>query len=114
MTFEHEVRKVVIRGNSSLIKTRVSLKNMMMPLEADDQRFLVECRAIKGGLNIEKIYDKEVVPTIENSISHLLDIDENMFKWLEKLPLQRGIEHYFHLKKETDHVNVRPYRYAHQ
>lgn len=62
MTLQHKGRKVVIRGDPSLTKNRVSLKNMMKTCEADDQGFLVECQAVEGRLTVEEIYDEEVVP----------------------------------------------------
>ena len=35
-----------------------------------------------------------------------------MFEWPERLPPRRSIEHHIHLKKDTNPVNVRSYRYA--
>ncbi|TYK28637.1 ty3-gypsy retroelement transposase [Cucumis melo var. makuwa] len=69
MTFQHEGKKVEIKGHPSLTKARVNLKNMMETWEADDQGFWVECRAMEGGLILEELYDEEVVPTVENTIS---------------------------------------------
>ncbi|TYK18675.1 hypothetical protein E5676_scaffold481G00120 [Cucumis melo var. makuwa] len=36
----------------------------------------------------------------------------DVFEWPERLPLKRDIEHQIHLKKGTDPINVRPYRYG--
>ncbi|KAA0041482.1 Beta-galactosidase [Cucumis melo var. makuwa] len=50
--------KVVIKGDPSLTKTRVSLKNLMKSWGADDQGFLVECRTIECGLLEEHEQDR--------------------------------------------------------
>ncbi|KAA0043034.1 Retrotransposable element Tf2 [Cucumis melo var. makuwa] len=47
LTFQHQGRKMSIKEDSSLTKSRVSLKNMMKTWGEDDQDFLVECRAIE-------------------------------------------------------------------
>lgn len=73
MTFQHEGKKIVIRGDSSLTKTGVSLKSMMKSWDADDHGLLVECRAMESSLTVEEMYDEELVPTIDNSIPALLD-----------------------------------------
>ncbi|KAL0541102.1 hypothetical protein IC582_021135 [Cucumis melo] len=52
MTFVHHDKKAIIRGDPSLTKTRVSLKNMMRTWDESDQGFLVECRAIEGGVEL--------------------------------------------------------------
>ena len=36
----------------------------------------------------------------------------DVFDWPEKLPPKRSVEHHIHLKRDTNPVNVRPYRYA--
>lgn len=56
----------------------------------------------------------EEVPMIRESIPALLDKYKDVFEWLEELPLRRSIEHHIHLKKGTDSVNARSYKYAYQ
>lgn len=43
MTFQYEGRKVMIKGDPSLTKTRVSWKTMMKTWGVEDQGYLVEC-----------------------------------------------------------------------
>ncbi|TYK29286.1 ty3-gypsy retroelement transposase [Cucumis melo var. makuwa] len=50
LTFYHEGKKITFRGDPSLTKTQVSLKSMMKSWEAENQGFLVECRAMEGGV----------------------------------------------------------------
>lgn len=105
MTFMHQNKKMIIRGDLSLIKTKVNLKNMMKSWDESDQGFSVECRALEGGVTMAEYYGVEVL-TVEESISVVLNKFEDVFDWLERLPLRREIEHHIHLKKGTDHVNV--------
>ncbi|TYK02432.1 peroxidase 64 [Cucumis melo var. makuwa] len=58
----------------------------------DDQGFLIECRSMEGSLTMEELYDEEP----------------------EELPPKTDVGYHIHLKKGTNPVNVRPYRYAHQ
>ncbi|KAL0539948.1 hypothetical protein IC582_024170 [Cucumis melo] len=112
-TFQHEGKKVTIRGDSSLTKTRVSLKSIMKSWKADDQSFLVECKAMEGGVSVDEGVDEEPLPTVENAIPAIIDKYADVFEWMGRLPPQRGINHHIYLKKGTDPINVRPYRYAH-
>lgn len=114
MTFCHENNKVVIRGDPSLTKTRVSLKSMMKAWTKFDKGFLIECRALEGGISLAELYGVDGVPTIQESIPTVLAKFKDAFEWLEELPPRREIEHHIHLKKGTDLVNVRPYRHAYQ
>ena len=48
LTFIQNEQKVVIKGDPSLTKARVSLKHMMKTWTKSDQGFLIECRALEG------------------------------------------------------------------
>lgn len=65
-------------------------------------------------VGLAELYDVEEVPTVSESISALLAKFEDVFDWLGELPPKRSIEHHIHLKKGTNTVNVRPYRYVYQ
>lgn len=47
MTFYHENNKVVIRGDSSLTKTRVCLKSMIKSWKNSYRGFLIEYRPME-------------------------------------------------------------------
>lgn len=116
MIFLHQGKKILIKGDPSLTKARVSLKNMMKSWEESDQGFLIEFRSMEGESTSMEDSEKEIeeVLSIEESVTVVLKKFEDVFTWPEKLPPQRVIEHHIHLKQGTDPVNVRPYRYAHQ
>ncbi|KAA0059954.1 retrotransposon polyprotein [Cucumis melo var. makuwa] len=109
MTFFHEGQKIIIKGDPSLTKTRVGLKSMMKAWTETGQGYLVECRAIEGGVVLaekEKETEADVIPTnVQNVMKNFSDI----FDWSETLPPRRVIEHHIHLKTGTNPVNVRPY-----
>ncbi|KAA0039183.1 ty3-gypsy retrotransposon protein [Cucumis melo var. makuwa] len=48
MTFLHQGKKILIKGDPSLTKARVSPKNMMKSWEESDQGFLIEFRSMEG------------------------------------------------------------------
>ena len=114
LTFTHQGKKVVIRGDPSQTKARVNLKNLMKSYGEEDRGFLVECRALERRESLEEEDSFDEVLTIEESVAVVLKRFEDVFEWPETLPPQRLIEHHIHLKKGTDPVNVRPYRYVYQ
>lgn len=79
MTFQPEGHMIVIRGDPSLTKTRISLISMTKYWYTDDQGFLIECRSMEGSLTMEELYDEEVIPTICKSIPALLAKYEDVF-----------------------------------
>ena len=114
MNFQHDGKRITIKGDPSLTKTRVSLKHMMKIWDSEDQSYLIECRALHSSLTVEEMYDEETKPTVKNLLPRLLTKFDDVFSWPETLPPQRGIEHHIHLKEGTDPVNVRPCRYVDQ
>lgn len=79
-----------------------------------DQGFLIECGSLEGGMAFAAMYGVDEVPTTHESIPAVLAKNEDVFDWPGELPPQRTIEDHIHLKKGTNPVNVRPYRYAYQ
>lgn len=77
--------------------------------ESKDQGFLVECRAMEGGVSMAKWYGIDEVANIDEALPTLLEKFGKVFEWPEELPPRREIEHHIHLKKEATPVNVRPY-----
>lgn len=76
-----------------------------------DQGFLIEYRAMEGGVSLAEWYEVDDVYTISESNPAVIDSFADVFEWPAALP-QRSIEHHIHFKMGTDPVNVRPYRYA--
>ncbi|KAL4016933.1 hypothetical protein IC575_024604 [Cucumis melo] len=86
LTFTGNGKQICIKGDPNLIKTSISLKSMFNNWGEQDEGFLIECRVVK--------------------------VNDNIFEWPDKFPPRRDIEHHIHLKKGTDPINVRPYRYG--
>ena len=112
MTFVHEGRKIIIKGDLSLTKTRLGLKILMKAWTDFDQGYLVECRTLEGGIILSEEVVEEEANMIPADVQKMLDKFNDVFEWLETLPPRRAIEHQIHLKSGIDPVNVRPYRYA--
>ena len=111
MTFQHEGKKVVIRGDPSLTKTMVSLKSLMKTWNSEDHKYLVECRAMEGVISMEESHTEDLA-AVDSVIPPLLKKFNDVFEWPDTLPPKRDIQHHIHLKQGVDLVNVRPYRYA--
>ncbi|TYK21518.1 Ty3/gypsy retrotransposon protein [Cucumis melo var. makuwa] len=110
LTFYDNEKQICIKGNPSLTKARVSLKNLVKTWEEHDHGYLIECRPIEV---VElKTFHKEEKEETEEKLIPILNQFSDVFEWLEKLPPRRSIEHQIHLKEGTNPVNVRPYRYA--
>ena len=75
----HQGRRVVIKGDPSLTKTRVSLKNMMRSWDGSDQDFLVECRAMEWEESSTDGEELEEVLTEEESMFVVLKKFEDVF-----------------------------------
>ncbi|KAL0548958.1 hypothetical protein IC582_013436 [Cucumis melo] len=112
LTFYDNKKKICIKGDPSLTKARVSLKNLVKTWEEHDHGYLIECRSM--GIEIAEpiTLHKEEKGEIEEKLLPILDQFNDIFEWPEKLPPRRSIEHQIHLKEGTNPVNVRPYRYA--
>lgn len=92
MTFLHQGKKINIKGDPSLIKSQVSLKNMIKTLGEYDE--VVECRAIKfEGMTMAVFYEVDEVYAIEEFVSAVQDKFVDVFDWSKKLPRRRSIEH---------------------
>ncbi|TYK06599.1 Ty3/gypsy retrotransposon protein [Cucumis melo var. makuwa] len=91
LTFYHQAKKITIKGDPSLTKTRVRLKCIVKSWEAEDQRIFGGMQGYGRGSGLGR-------RTRGGNITR------------EKLPPQRGINHHIYLKKGTNPVNVHPYR----
>ena len=114
MSFSHDNRKVTIKGDPSLTKTQVSLKNLTKSWTDSDLRYLVECRALETRIMEYGTRAEGRVISIPDKVQAVIRQYEDMFEWPEELPPERDIKHHIHIKGGTDPINVRPYRYAFQ
>ncbi|KAA0040843.1 Ty3/gypsy retrotransposon protein [Cucumis melo var. makuwa] len=113
LTFYDNEKQICIKGDPSLTKARVSLKNLMKTWEKQDHDYLIECRSIKiVELNELMVDQKKERGETEERLIPVLNQFSDIFDWPEKLPPRRSIEHHIHLKEGTNPVNVRPYQYA--
>ncbi|KAA0058891.1 Transposon Ty3-G Gag-Pol polyprotein [Cucumis melo var. makuwa] len=96
MTFLHQGKKINIKGDSSLTKARVSLKNMMKSWEESDQGLLVEFRSMERGstssedskgveVDSEKIQAIKEWPTPKNVREVRGFLGLTGFKWNEEV-----------------------------
>ena len=114
MSFVHNNKKVVIIGDPSLTKTQVSLKCLTKSWTESDLGYLVECRALEARITEPDPRTEEGIITIPEKVQAVLRQYGDVFEWPEELPPERAIEHHIHLKRGTNQINVRPYRYAFQ
>ena len=81
MTFFHEGKKIIIKGDTNLTKTRMGLKSMMKAWTEADQGYLVECRALEGGVMLteESVETgNNVVPAdVQNVLGKFNDVFES-------------------------------------
>ncbi|KAA0046073.1 Transposon Ty3-G Gag-Pol polyprotein [Cucumis melo var. makuwa] len=106
-------KEVKIKGDPSLTKARISLKNMMKHWEEMDSGFLIECRSLQvRTVEGEEYCLLNTEAVSKGLISSVIKQYQDVFEWPEKLPPRREIEHQIHMKEGTDPINVRPYRYG--
>ncbi|TYK23464.1 putative retroelement pol polyprotein [Cucumis melo var. makuwa] len=113
LSFVAEGKEVNIKGDPSLTKARINLKNMIKNWEEKDSGFLIECRS----LQVKTVEDDECYllnTEVESKglIGSVIKQFRDVFEWPKKLPPRREIEHHIHMKEGTNPINVRPYRYG--
>ncbi|TYK03261.1 peroxidase 64 [Cucumis melo var. makuwa] len=113
LTFSDDGKSMNIKGDPSLTKARISLKNMMKNWGDKDARFLIECRSIEVKAVESNDCCLQNAEVLSNGpINSVISQFQDVFEWPEKLPPRREIEHHIHMKKGTNPINVRPYRYG--
>ncbi|KAA0038305.1 ty3-gypsy retrotransposon protein [Cucumis melo var. makuwa] len=109
LTFYDSEKQICIKGDPSLTKARVSLKNLVKTWEEHDHGYLIECRSIEvAELKELMTSHKEEKEETEEKLIPILNQFSDIFEWPEKLPPRRIIEHHIHLKEGTNPINVRP------
>ncbi|XP_071714502.1 uncharacterized protein [Rutidosis leptorrhynchoides] len=91
-------KRVIIRGDSGLRRSFVSLKSMCKALQAENGGFLIELRSLEMGSD----EPNSLVP-------HVLEKFKDVFSSLQGLPPHRDHEHTIILKDGTEPISVRPY-----
>lgn len=64
MTINKGDKSIVLKGDASLTKSNISLKRLVKYWGPADQGFLVECRAMEGGVSLAEWYNIDEVYTI--------------------------------------------------
>lgn len=95
---------VTLKGDPSLGRTLVSLKNMVRTLAREGGGYLVELNRMEG----DRVSKQPEIPCFLRKV--VLE-NEVVFAELGGLPPYRGHEHAIVLKEGCDPVSVRPYRY---
>ncbi|TYK16772.1 Transposon Ty3-G Gag-Pol polyprotein [Cucumis melo var. makuwa] len=101
LTFYDNEKQICIKGDPSLTKARVSLKNLVKTWEEHDHGYLIECRSIEVA-ELKTSHKEEKLIPILNQFS-------DVFEWPEKLPPRRSIEHQIHLKEGIIRPSASPY-----
>lgn len=113
MSYSHN-KKVVIKGDPSWTKTRVSLKSLTKLWTDSDLGYLIECRALEARVIKVDLQPVGETNTVSEGVQAVLMQYKDVLEWPEELPSKRAIVHHIHLNGGMVPVNVRPYRYAFQ
>ncbi|XP_031268741.1 uncharacterized protein LOC116127234 [Pistacia vera] len=104
MKSELEGVGVSLQGDSSLVKSGVSLKSMLQSINSTGGGFLVECCSIEE----KPIHlDEEISPQVQA----VLDEYRHLFDQPSKLPPHHPHDHAINLKVGAQAPNIRPYRH---
>lgn len=109
LQFQWKGAKVILKGDPSLGRSKVSLKSMMKIIRKEQGGILVELNHIaKPDTGVEEGPIPDDVPT---EIKAVLSQYSEVFTMPPGLPPKRGQEHHIVMKEGSDPVSVRPYRY---
>lgn len=101
MTFTRVTSKVVLKGDASLTKAKVSMKMMISNWEEEDQGFLIEFHNLvlepeEGRkMDLLKLQEEQV----HSIIKRLIRKNEKVFQTPTRLPPQRGTDHQIVMKE---------------
>lgn len=93
-----------IKGDSSLVKTLVSLKSMMRNLRKGGQGYLIEF----GQMAVETMGEE-----LPKEIQGLLEQFPTIHEPIQGLPPRRVRDHAIEIKQGEQPPNIRPYQYLH-
>ncbi|KAJ9542106.1 hypothetical protein OSB04_028612 [Centaurea solstitialis] len=98
---------VTLRGDPSLGRSRVTLKNMIRSIVNGGEGFLVQLN------QVERQPTAGTLPAAPLYLQSLMESYRQVFEMPSGLPPCRGKEHAINLKEGSEPVRVRPYRYPH-
>lgn len=104
MEFEVDGEAVILKGDPTLIRAKVSLKAMLRMLKKTGTSFWVECNRME----VDKQSPTSSPPEF---LQEIISRHQQVFATPTGLPPQRDHEHTIVLKEGCDPVSVRPYRY---
>ena len=104
MRFEWQGQKVMLVGDSSLKRSKISLKAMLKVLRRGGGGILVEFNGIENC-----IQEAKVPAVLKDLFTSYADIFQSQLQ----LPPHRVQDHAITLKEGTNPINVRSYRYPH-
>ena len=81
MSFSHDNRKVIIKGDLSLTRTEVSLKNLTKSWTDSDLGYLVECRALETRIMEYEPRAEDGLISIPEKVQAMLRQYEDVFEW---------------------------------
>lgn len=108
MQFLWKGSKVILRGDPSLERSRVTLKSMMKVIKKVQGGLLIELARIEG--HVQEA-DSEIEASIPPELQLILRQHQQVFEMPMGLPPLRTQQHHITLKQGSNPVNVRPYRY---
>ena len=99
---------VTLKGDPSLGSSGISLKAMIRSLQKEKRGLLVELKKIDGKGEVAPQEEEHSLPS---EMQELLKSYEKVFNMPPRLPPSRQYEHSITLKKGTNPMSMRPYRY---
>ncbi|WOH08030.1 hypothetical protein DCAR_0727466 [Daucus carota subsp. sativus] len=109
MKFEVEGELITLKGDPTLVKSRVSLKSMLRMLKKKEMGYWVECSSLESS----RAQDTQLLAntTIPAFLATTISQHTQVFAEPTGLPPVRNHEHAICLKQGSNPVGVRPYRY---
>ena len=104
MQFTWQGQKIILIGDPSLKRSKISLKVMLKVLRKKSGGILVEFNGIENCIK---------GATVPVELQELFDSYSDINQSQLQLPPHRTQDHVITLKEETNPINVRPYRYLH-
>lgn len=105
--FQWQGTKVILRGDPSLGLSKDSLTSVLKAIRKEGGGLLLELNRVELTNSVKL----DAVKAVPHSIQQVLNQFPHVFETPMGLPASRPREHQIILKKGTNPVSVRPYRY---